>query len=58
MTATCLIASPADDAATPDPDRSDSPERPGPPPLAEVLDVQVAEVPGTAGAFEHFFSDV
>ncbi|MEV8033599.1 hypothetical protein [Streptomyces sp. NPDC086182] len=51
MTAACLIASPAD-AATPD---SDDPERPS---LADVLDVQVAEVPGTDGAFQHFFSDM
>ncbi|MFI5822849.1 hypothetical protein ACIA8I_27705 [Streptomyces rishiriensis] len=54
MTAACLTAAPAD-AATPDVDRPEGDERL---PLAEVLDVQVAEVPGTANAFEHFFGDL
>ncbi|MCX4682205.1 hypothetical protein OG413_44295 [Streptomyces sp. NBC_01433] len=54
MTAACLTASPADTAA---PD-ADHPDRDELVPLAEALDVQVAEVPGTADAFEHFFGDL
>ncbi|WP_169922722.1 hypothetical protein [Streptomyces lushanensis] len=58
MTAACLCLAPSQtDATAPDADRPEHNENP-PLDLAQILDLQEAEVPGTAGAFQHFFSDV
>ncbi|MEV7872603.1 hypothetical protein AB0P17_42335 [Streptomyces sp. NPDC088124] len=56
MTAACATESPADTTADNSActEHAESRARP----LAAVLDVQVAEVPRTANAFEHFFGDV
>ncbi|MFJ4741190.1 hypothetical protein [Streptomyces sp. NPDC088775] len=50
------ISPPAASASTADGHR-DPRDQPARPPLAEVLDLQEAEVPGTADALEHFFPD-
>jgi hypothetical protein len=52
MPAACLAASPATTAE--DPARGDQSVRPT---LAEVLDLQEVEVPGTADALQHFFPE-
>lgn len=56
MSAACLASSPAATTA-PTGEHPARPGRPERPALAEVLDLQEAEVPGTAHALRHFFPE-